>query len=237
MHIKTIIISRFILLIILILFIFILFQIYRFSDKKLKKYPLSKYLKNLCTGDLLLVSYHSVHGKIVKVFTSSQWTHVGIILKIEKSYDCVFDEGYYVAEVARYNRNTKGVIIKPLLEWLNWNDGRKIGLRKLCQIYDAEIGKERNKKLFDIIMSTKNLEENMNILSWSQALIKKKYKESTYKSFFCSQYVSYCLQQAGIIKKKWNPENYQPWEFLYGNIHTLYPYYYNKGVVIYNDIS
>ena len=110
-----------ILLVFFLILIFIIYQLAQPYDYNFKTISLEEVRGQFKTGDLLGISYVTIHGKLVKIFTGSMWTHLGMVV--------INNNKKYVIEIARYNSVIHGVIIKPLDDWLDWNEGRTMAWR------------------------------------------------------------------------------------------------------------
>lgn len=135
-------------ILIIVILIFIRITLYN-ETKNINSFD-SKILE-LDNGDLIFASYNNVLGKIVKVWSGSKWTHVGMIFKNP-------DNGNLsVLEVAEYNNPNfeKGVIEVPLNSWLKMNKDFEIGYRKMnikttsYELYDL-FEKYQGNKLYKI---------------------------------------------------------------------------------------
>lgn len=221
-----------ILLLVLLIFFFIVYQLNRYDDCNFKTISLKKTKCKFKTGDLLGVSYTTVHGKLVKICTGSMWTHLGMVV-------CI-DQQKYVIEIARYNSTNRGVIIKPLEEWLDWNDGRTLAWRQ----FDLKKHKFPEEELRQLIKKTKHSSENMNVLTWIKTLYRSDHPDNIYSnkdmrnrrndkhSYFCTEYICYLLQEIGVMEKDYSPNSYQPWEFVYGKLNTSYGYRYKSPMLL-----
>lgn len=170
---------------------------------------------NFNDGDLIAISYDSIRGKLVKIFTGSVWAHIGMIVTKNKQT--------YVLEMAYYDENERGQILKPLGEFLNWNYGRIIGIRK----YNGD-RKFPCERIWRIVNS--NLTEDMNVVSWLKACFKVPYRRSNKDYYFCSEYIAHLLQECGVLQKKYMPSSYKPWELLYSNLELNPGYNYADPV-------
>lgn len=141
---------------IFILFILIVFRIGVYNESKsIDSFnPTSIDFFDLDNGDLIFASYNNTLGKIVKIWSGSKWTHVGMIFKNP-------DNGNLsVLEVAEYNNPNfeKGVIEVPLRVWLKMNEDFEIGYRKMnikttsYELYDL-FEKYQGNKLYKLSMN------------------------------------------------------------------------------------
>lgn len=154
------------------------------------------------TGDFVFVSYRSIRGKLVKVFTGSKWTHMGMIFRRD-SGDCV------VIEAAYYDDSLHGVLETPLPKWLNWNRRRVLGWlpKRGPRISDREMDR--------VLGGVRRAEMDTLILSWLKAVVNRKYGPEPGKSkFYCSELCAYLCQELGIIEKVLMPASYSPKTFI-----------------------
>ena len=207
-----------------IIYIWILTQLGRSLDVTKRKMPARQAYSKMKTGDLVFVSYNSMRGKLVKIFTGSMWTHSGMILEED-------DGKKIVIEVAYYGSEKYGVLRTPLDEWFKFNDNRVLGWR----IYDGKkFPKEQllKKLRYD---EARDIEPDTNLVSWLRTLIKRKHTDPNYVNqdeYFCSEYIMHLLQETKVIQGYMDPQGvypsgYKPWELLYGNdlpYHTGHSY-------------
>lgn len=172
-------------------------------------YPIIKgwSLPTFKTGDLLFVSYQSMRGKLVKVFTGSKWTHMGMVYIPSNS------NKQYVIEAAYYDKKNHGILKTPLQEWLSWNSKRVLG-------WLSKTGPEiPDHKIEKVLNSISNADSDMFVVSWLKAVVTRKYQEDTNKkAFYCSELVAYLCQELGIIRKELMPSSYSPKVFIERNI-------------------
>lgn len=138
-------------ILIIIILIFIRITLYN-ETKNINSFNNSdSKILDLDNGDLIFASYNNVLGKIVKVWSGSKWTHVGMIFKNP-------DNGNLsVLEVAEYNNPNfeKGVIEVPLIAWLQMNQDFEIGYKKINRkispydLYDT-FEKYKGKRLYKL---------------------------------------------------------------------------------------
>lgn len=165
--------------------------------------------RSVSTGDILAVSYNSVRGKLVKIFTGSMWTHCGLVIEVNKEK--------YVVEVAFYRGLANGVVVKPLDEWFSWNDGRVLGwrpyrghrfpLNAMLRTIERDIDR--------------GVEPDLNTINWLKTLVKRRHRDPDYgkrEKYYCSEYITHLLQEHGVIRKDYYPSGYKPWELLYGDM-------------------
>jgi len=147
---------------------------------------------NLKTGDLLYSTYSSIYGKITKIITGSDWSHVALILNDN------------VVEVAVYPDNPvyDGLCIIPIKEWLKLNENRIIGFQKGITI--------DNKVLNNIIREYTNVKLDLDLYNWRKVIFKEKFRKNLIKEkYFCSELIAEILNKTGI-QLLWTPASYSP---------------------------
>jgi hypothetical protein len=155
------------------------------------------------TGDLLAVSYNSFRGKLVRIFTGSMWTHIGMIYRTPDFIG--------VLEMARYPER-KGILKTPIHFWLDWNEDRIFAWKPYT---GPEICTDHIDDIFNAIQPG---EADMFVGSWLRAMIKQSYRpQPKKKKFYCSELVSYFLQELGMMEKIHLPSGYPPKELLFGH--------------------
>ena len=180
--------------------------------------------KYMQTGDILTVSYNNLSGKLVRVFTGSVWTHSGLVVE---------SDGYkFVVEVAIYRGDVRGVVVKPLEDWFNWNKSRLLGWRPYR-------GKNAfpHQKVLDIIKkdTAREINPDMNSVSWLKTLVKRRHNDENYgdrTKYYCSEYIIHLLQSVGVVRKDYLPDGYKPWELLYGDMPYIHPHEYGRYYLI-----
>jgi hypothetical protein len=217
-----------------IIFGFIIFTIVIFRldlplDNYFKEKKFTEIRKYIKSGDLFAISYTNIRGKLVKVFTGSTWTHVGMyISKNNKEY---------ILEMARYDSNQNGIILKNFDEWYDWNCDYIIS-------YRPYLGPDRfpKKKLCAFLekMRIQNPTPDLNVVSWLKTMIQRKYenKHNPYikDKYYCSEFIAYALQEIGVLKKKMVPSSYKPWQLLYGCLSTTTNHKYGSTFILQNDM-
>lgn len=203
---------------IFVIFLWVVLQLNGAVDYNFRIFPKHKLLKHAKTGDLIGISYPSLRGQLVKVFCGSCWCHVCMIV--------VNKEGPQVLEIGRYSRERRGVLLTPLKEWLELNDERIIGWRP----YHGNIEK---KKIMQFIEEYKHLKEDMNVVSWLKCMITWKYHKKPEKDkFFCSEFMSFLMQEVGILEKKYDPASYRPVELMTRKLDLNIGHYYDQPLIL-----
>ena len=175
---------------------------------------------NLKTGDILLFSYggRSLFSELIKKFTHSKFTHVGMVLKdpnfIEKPL-----KGYYVWESGREDG------VDP-------QDGKKkLGVQitpfeKIYQSYAKESKSEIYVRRVDDsndIFNDKKLEEIHKVVynkpydivptDFIEALFRKDNKPQETSRFWCSALLGYIYTQLGILNSETDWTILRPCDF------------------------
>ena len=183
---------------------------------------------NIRPGDILTVSYNSIRGKLVKIFTGSMWTHSGLVVET--------DGHLFVVEVANYKNDVSGVVIKPLEDWFDWNSSRLLGWRPYCgRRFPLE--KVLRTVQYD---AERDIKPDMNVVNWLKTLVKRKYSDLHYgdrSKYYCSEYITHLLQESGVVRKEYHPDGYKPWELLYGDMPFSTGHNYGSYYLIGNSTS
>jgi hypothetical protein len=183
------------------------------------------------TGDILAIAYKNIHGKLVKVFTGSIWTHIGMIYRPTK-YMCEQSDGklvfgnVYIIEMARYGRNERGLIIKPVKEWISWNQDNMIGYRS----YNGEKSFPIE-EMEEILLECKDYNEDLLLTSWLKTMVNRRYYKQDKDYYYCSEFIVHMMQQMGVLKKKIMPSSFQPWQLLYSKMDLAKGYSYDYPVL------
>jgi hypothetical protein len=181
---------------------------------------------NFKTGDLILFSSNNtglfaLFDRLIKLFTNSEYNHIGMILKdptyIDKNLKGLYlYESSWEGEPDPADGKIKlGVQITPLKEAFKNNPGNAY-LRRLvspcekayesvlCDANIIEIYKKTNAKPYDL-----------NPVDWIEAFfrIDPTFKFGKDKRFFCSALVGYIYQQLGILQKNTDWSILRPSDF------------------------
>ena len=192
------------ILFLFIIFILVLIRIRFTPDERFPIFLGSAFqpLPSFKTGDCVFVSYRSIRGKLVKVFTGSMWSHMGMIYKRQ-------DGATFVIEACYYDQSKHGVLQTPLLEWLCYNKKRTLAwLPKLGPpISDSEVN-----RVFSLV---KDGEMDTFVVNWLKAVVNRKYYPEPGKSeFYCSELIATLFQELGVLRKELMPSSYSPRSFM-----------------------
>jgi hypothetical protein len=180
--------------------------------------PDSDVLNRFRTGDLLAVSYNSIRGKLVRIFTGSMWTHIGMVYRTPESV-CVI-------EMARYPHR-QGIIKTPIDYWFDWNEDRVLAWKPYT---GPDLPNEAIERIYNDIHPG---DVDMFIGSWLRAMIKQPYhRQLGKKKFYCSELVSHFLQELGILERIYLPSGYPPKELLFGRPAFRPGYTYDEPIML-----
>jgi uncharacterized protein YycO len=125
------------------------------TRRELKQLPVTPYSKirgKLETGDLLFASGNYLISKLIRKFTKSPWSHVGIIFPVNSPggallLESVEDQGVRFLPIGRYlndyyrRRPYNGILTIARVRNLkkkNYEELAKFGIQELARPYDME---------------------------------------------------------------------------------------------------
>lgn len=192
------------------------------TDYNFKRILRKRFVKQLQTGDLVAISYPSLRGQLVKVFTGSAWAHVAMIVCIRRKGR----EVPCVLEIGRYSREERGVMLHSIDEWLEKNDERIIGWRPY-------LGRFNRQRLNEFIAKHRDKNEDMFVVSWLKSMYKVDYKPNKEKGeYYCSEFITRLLQETGVIRKEYDPAGYKPWELIHGQMPLMEGHRYGEPYLL-----
>jgi len=217
-------IGYFIIFIVLILIIFAVLRYGISCNKSITKTLSTEEFLNLKTGDLVFISYKNLLGNSVRVLSSSEWSHCGMIFRED-------DGTLYILEVADYEPTTKsnydslysGVIKIPYTLWLKLNKNHKIGFRSL----DNEVYASIKDNVFSEFMKLKIYKQQKltDISSWKRLMFFEAYNEEEIllqDKITCIEFIVILLQNLEIMEKTYKPSSYYPCDLATKNILDCY---------------
>lgn len=174
------------------------------------------------TGDIVIVGYTHIFGKLVRGFTCSVWTHSGVIWR-----DPITNFPY-VVELGIYKKKFKGLFKIPLELWRLVNKKQIKGILK----YNSTL--ELDTEAFENIFKRfKNIKIDKFNYKWYKFLYKKKYYNDNNRTIFtCFEFTIMLLQELGIYSKKYHSSSYFPGDIGNNNIKTNKGHYYSNVVLI-----
>lgn len=191
-------------IIVFILILFIVIRIFNFNETNNIKSLNS--LDSLNTGDLVFVKYDNSLGYLMRLWSGSKWTHMGMIYRNEIG-------DLFVMETANYSKD-KGVLLIPLYRWQRFNKNCEISIMKLNapEDFDRNVLYENFQKLRGKKLDTFNTK-------WIRLITKHKYKNlSEQQNITCYELIVHILQESNIVKKIYSPSSYFPKDFIDKNI-------------------
>lgn len=179
------------------------------------------------TGDLLVVSYNSIHANLIRIFTRSIWSHISMI------YIDPNDQKTYIIECTQYNSKIKDIIKIPIEEWLSLNCDCHIAWIKLC-------GPPLNPNVINNLVDNLKLRDikfERVIAKWLKAVISSPYRPlaDDKKFFYCSEFITYLYQELGIIRKELSPSSYSPKSYMSCIVPLISPYGLSPPVMFMYD--
>lgn len=186
------------LLLVSLMIMFILIALYRINNSEGCKVVDSINSTKLDTGDLLFVSYDNSLGYLMRTWSKSKWTHVGMVYKSP-------DNKIFVMETANYP-DRKGVLFLPIGEWYRYNKKCEISVMKLRKPdnFDSNLLLKSFENIYDKKLDTFSI-------SWFRLLSKNQYtKDNLQENITCYEMVIHLLQEVNIVKKRYSPSSYFP---------------------------
>lgn len=166
-------------------------------------------INTLKTGDMLLFKYRSLLSRFIEYFTSSSYSHCGIIIK-NPDFGSFKDEGLYFLEStgldhipdAEQNKVKFGVQIRKLEDVLKDNGGT---------IYYRKLHCNRNEEFYKKLTHAHTIIHDKpyddNPLHWVRAKYKLEIGNlQNENTFFCSALVSFVYMTLGLLPldTKWS---------------------------------
>jgi hypothetical protein len=162
-------------------------------------------------GDIVLFSGNSFVSRLIRRFTNSEWSHVGITMRIYDYDMLMLFESTTLSNVKSMDGTyKKGVQVVPLSERIEAYDG-KVAVRKYLGLVDDEfVGKMINfrNEVKDLPYEKDKLEL---IKSAYDGLFGQNHEDLS--SVFCSELVAECLQYLSVLDKNEVSNEYTPNDF------------------------
>ena len=194
-------------------------------------------MNNFNTGDLLLFNYgsFSLISWIIKFFTNSQYTHIGMIVKDPEFTNpplkgiFVWESGEEPKPDPENNKLKLGVQFTPIEEILNDYKGKgHVFLRKI----NCKSNTFNNKDLDDIHKICHNKPYDLYPSDWLAALFRKDNQPQKTNRFWCSALVGFIYTKLGILKSETDWSVLRPSDFS----QKLQNVNFNKGFYLENEI-
>lgn len=175
-------------------------------------------MNELKTGDIILFDYegHSILSSLIKRFTKSNFTHVGMILKDPKFIHPSL-KGYYIWESGKEDepdpqddKKKIGVQITPFLELYNKykNTGGKIYIRKIKD--NTMFTDEKLKEIHHIVYDKPY---DIVPLDWIEGYLQKDPNPQKTNRFWCSALIGYIYTKLGILNEDTDWSILRPCDF------------------------
>ncbi len=186
----------------LLLFLFSFYRLY-LTPHLIPNCKFETIKPELQTGDLIFIRYRSKYGKLIRVVTGADWSHIAFVYR---QGDKVF-----LVEVADYTsydepdvEDLHGLCIIPLKKWLQLNDARICGYRKYQQ------ARPLNSDVQRLLQRNQDITLDMDLYNWSTTLFRSKNSRICKNNYFCSEFIASMLQELGMLSDDINPGYYSP---------------------------
>ena len=188
---------------------------------------LDKYNKlrdQMSSGDILLFSGKGRLSQCIKLFSRSNWSHVGTVLKVADLGVCCFESTTLINIADVYSGEAKrGVMVTLLSERLKHYDG-DVGWRQLKSVTGCD--KFIHHMLLKFRMDVRDRPYEQDKIEMLKAVLDPSWdrvgnllsNEADLSSFFCSELVAEALIRCGIIKKEYPANEWGPGDFDEGTL-------------------
>jgi len=167
---------------------------------------------DLQTGDIVLFSGGSLFSKAIKWFTSSEWSHVGMVIR-SKEWDMVLLwESTTPTELKDVETGlpANGVQLVPLSEKISHY--AKVAVRHL----QVERSKEMVKKLIEFRKEMKQRKYDFDALELVRSAVDGVFfgdNQEDLSSLFCSELIAESYQRMGLLSEDLPSNEYTPKDF------------------------
>ena len=177
--------------------------------------------KNLQTGDLLSVSYQNHLGVFISFWSSSVWSHPGMIYRRS-------DDEIFVIEGCRYKeKKWRGVIVMPITKWIELNRKHIVSLTKY---QGPKIYNDQMERALGMLSHFKLQNFEVGWLRFIQD--KKLYHSPKGQNKVCYEIMTILMQELGIVKKLYTYYSYWPGDIAWGNLDFEVGYGYLKPKLV-----
>ena len=164
-------------------------------------------ISSLKTGDIILITDETTgifnnFLNLIKYFTHSNITHIGIVLKdptfLEKPLKGIYiwESGFEGTPDPQDNKIKLGVQVTEITQFLkNFNNARFF-VRRLenNKVFTEEKLKEIHSKVYDVPY-------DINVFDWIYAFFRKDNNPQKISRFWCSAFIGYIFVQCNILKE------------------------------------
>lgn len=170
--------------------------------------------ENLRTGDIILFSGHGAISNLIKLFTKSEWSHVGIALRngttdlyiwesttlsdVDDVIDHIKKKGVQLVSFAERTEKYHGKIAVRHLQGVTMDDAEADALKQL--IIELE-NRPYEEHLIDLLKSSVD------------TYGKEWHNEGDLSSLFCSELIATAYQHLGLLNKTEVADEYTPKDF------------------------
>ena len=183
----------------------------------------------LKTGDIILFSSHlSLFGRVIRIFTRSQWTHVGVVIRFNDPFDVVTlweaDQGVgcvYLTNLGSRVKQFRGDITVRHLKGIELSDSDIAALYNIREKFKYL----KYERLPFIQLLRSALDYGWGFFGKNQV--------RDLSELFCSELVAETLQQLGLLSKELPSNEYVPGDFSEKNTNfKLLRGYYGPEIAI-----
>lgn len=185
--------------------------------------PYAKIRPSLQTGDIVLFSGHGWISRLIQAGTFSQWSHVGVVIRMPDRYDAVMlleSTTMSKANDIISGRAIRGVSLVQLSERVR-RYGGDVGIRRLINI-------ERDDSFISAFAKLRHELHGRAYPSGYWELIKSAIdipffkNKRNLKTVFCSELVAEAYMRAKVLSRYKMPSNeYTPADFAKMTSHTM----------------
>ena len=175
--------------------------------------------KVLKTGDLVLFSGKGKYSTLIRLMTGSDWTHVGMVLKLSEYDFIALWESIIIGEVKTLSTGKKerGVQIVPLSNRIDMSRG-KVAVRYVFGDYSNSL--TNNRVITRELMSLRKKLRGKPYEKSGIELFKAAFdapiigsNEDDLSSIFCSELVAEAYKTLGLLKKDKPSNEFTPADF------------------------
>ena len=171
----------------------------------------------LDTGDVLVLAFESMYGKLVRVFGGTMWTHASLVIRRP--------DGLHIAEMLNLHdedsededgntKRYKHFNVHPFERWKRLVADRVIvGVSKLAK----PVTQSQQKAIEAYVAALSSTRANLDVGEWTQTMVKfrlnQKFDIDVPNVGFCTECIARTLQFAGVLNMKTSPRCYRPNDF------------------------
>lgn len=187
-------------------------------------------LQRARTFDLVAVSYRALSCTLVKMFTKSHWSHVGLVYRTSATEIAVI-EALRLHETKTNSLKTE-ILVTPWSTWLKRNAPFPMLYVPQRHTVHGSVRKTETLVTEVVKCQKQNVRVNMSLFDWTKTLkytkrtVQTDESDSLKTEFFCTEFIAHLLQVTGTVPGYKHCANYTPVELLfYGAAHYENPKY------------